>query len=207
MDLGPIFYLLPPPPAKLLDFGVGTGWTSVFFAKRGYDVTGQDIAEDMIALADMNKERYGVSNLQFKICDYEKLDLSNEFDCAVFYDCLHHSVDEEKALAAAYRALKPGGICITVEPGEGHGKTEESKRRMQLYGVTERDMPPGKIIKAGQKAGFHTFKIYARTIGPISLKGGWGEKKSGFKRMAWYFVNYFFQFFAKQKNHVVVLVK
>src|SRR5207244_11070644 len=51
-ELGAILALLPPPPARLLDLGCGTGWTSVFFARAGYDVVGVDLAPDMIAHAE-----------------------------------------------------------------------------------------------------------------------------------------------------------
>jgi len=30
IDIGAILSLLPPPPARLLDLGAGSGWTSVF---------------------------------------------------------------------------------------------------------------------------------------------------------------------------------
>jgi 2-polyprenyl-3-methyl-5-hydroxy-6-metoxy-1,4-benzoquinol methylase len=65
LDLGAIFLLLPPPPARLLDLGVGTGWTSIIFAQRGYQVIGQDIAPAMIELAHQNKQKAGVSNVDF----------------------------------------------------------------------------------------------------------------------------------------------
>ena len=51
IDVGQIFNLLPPPPLKLLDIGIGSGWTSELFALRGYEVLGLDINPDMIALA------------------------------------------------------------------------------------------------------------------------------------------------------------
>ena len=51
--IGTLMSLLPNPPAKVLDLGVGSGWTSVFLARRGYEVTGQDIAPDMIALVNI----------------------------------------------------------------------------------------------------------------------------------------------------------
>jgi 2-polyprenyl-3-methyl-5-hydroxy-6-metoxy-1,4-benzoquinol methylase len=51
MDAAQIMNFLPPAPAKVLDVGVGSGWTSELFAKAGYEVTGIDISPDMIALA------------------------------------------------------------------------------------------------------------------------------------------------------------
>jgi SAM-dependent methyltransferase len=169
MDLGSIMTLLPSPPCKLLDLGIGTGWTSLFFAQRGYDVTGQDIAVDMIALAEKNKSRYNIDSLKFITCDYEDLPFEKEFDCAVFYDSLHHSVDVYQALAAVYRSLKPGGIFIAIEPGSGHSKSKESIKAMELWGVTEKDMPPSLIIKAGKKAGFKSSKVYLRHNKPFEI--------------------------------------
>ncbi|HEY8047945.1 MAG TPA: class I SAM-dependent methyltransferase, partial [Ramlibacter sp.] len=63
VGLGTIMQLLPAPPARVLDLGCGAGWTSTFLGMRGYHVTGQDIAPDMLALARENKRRYGVANL------------------------------------------------------------------------------------------------------------------------------------------------
>jgi SAM-dependent methyltransferase len=159
-DLGAILALLPPVPARLLDLGCGTGWTSVFFAKRGYDVVGVDISPDMIFHANGNKERDDLTNLQFMVSDYESMRFQNEFDCVVFFDALHHAVDEEEAIRQAYRALKPGGVCITVEPGRGHSRMPVSKSAMEKYGVTEKDMPPRWIIKMGKRAGFKKFTVF-----------------------------------------------
>ena len=71
MDIAVIMGLLPPPPARLLDLGCGTGWTSLLFAKRGYQVTGIDISADMIFHANRNKRREGVQNAHFLVGDVE----------------------------------------------------------------------------------------------------------------------------------------
>src|SRR5689334_15699144 len=67
MDLGAVMSLLPDHWIRILDIGVGTGWTSIFYAKRGYHVVGQDIAPDMIALANENKAREGLDNVEFVV--------------------------------------------------------------------------------------------------------------------------------------------
>lgn len=160
VGIGVIMQLLPSPPARILDLGCGTGWTSALFALRGYNVTGHDIAPDMLALARENKKRYAAVSLDFVEGDYEQLPFENEFDAAIFYDSLHHCDDEQAALRMVYRALKPGGILITHEPGEGHSTNPHSVRAMQLYGVNERDMPPWLIMEAGRKAGFRKFSVF-----------------------------------------------
>ena len=158
--LGAIIALLPPPPGRLLDLGCGSGWTSVMYAQRGYFVVGQDIAPDMIELANENKRRSGLGHLGFAVMDYEMLEFRDEFDCAVFFDALHHAEDEVAALASAYRALKPGGTLITHEPGEGHTIQPASLEAMRRFGVTERDMPPRHIMRVARKIGFRGARCY-----------------------------------------------
>lgn len=163
MEIGAMMTFLPKPPARLLDLGCGTGWTSIFFAKAGYDVVGVDICEDMILEARKKKESEGVKNLKFIVSDYEHMNFNQEFDGAIFFDSLHHSVNEEEAIFYVQRALKPNGICVASEPGVGHEATQGAKNAVEKYGVTERDMPPKKIIAAGKKAGFRKFLVYPHT--------------------------------------------
>jgi SAM-dependent methyltransferase len=159
-SIGYVMSLLPPAPARILDLGCGGGWTSIFLAKHGYRVTGQDIAPDMIDLARENAARHGLDDrLDFVCGDFEQIGDHGQFDAAIFFDSLHHAEDEALAIRAAWAALKPGGLLITHEPGEGHATHPDSIEAMRLYGVTERDMPPHLIIARGREAGFTQYRV------------------------------------------------
>jgi SAM-dependent methyltransferase len=136
------------------------GWTSVFFARRGYDVVGVDISPDKIECANLRKAREECDNVRFEVCDYEGLPYHDEFDCVVFFDSLHHAMDEELALRMAYKALKPGGVCLAAEPGEGHSHSPVSLEAVALYNVTEKDMPPRLVRGLGKKIGFRESQVY-----------------------------------------------
>jgi SAM-dependent methyltransferase len=175
VDIGIVMHLLPAPPARLLDLGCGAGWTSVFFARRGYEVTGQDIAPDMVAAAEASRDRHGLANLRFVVSDYESLAFDGGFDCAVFFDSLHHAVDEEAALRSAFRALRPGGVLVTHEPGEGHAENPATKAAVARYGVTEKDMPPRHIVALARRIGFSRARILVNAERLVRLGMGIGE--------------------------------
>ncbi len=192
MDLGAILTLLPAPPARVLDLGVGTGWTSVLLARRGYDVVGQDIAPDMIALAETNQRSAYPLPLRFICCDYERLSFEGEFDAALFYDALHHAEDEWQALRGVYHGLRPGGVCLTVEPGTGHA--EAARTVADRFGVTEKDMPPAHVIAMGRALGFREFRVYRRPVvdpllvDPDRDAGVWRHLRRGVRQLAKAFV-------------------
>ena len=159
IKLGFIQRFLPAAPARLLDMGCGTGWTSWMLSRMGYSVIGQDISPDMIQCANQNKFRFSADDLGFRVCDYEDLDFENEFDGVLFFDCLHHAMDENAALQSAFRALKPGGICVAHEPGTGHSEEEHTRNEVRKYQVTEKDMPPRKIRDMARAIGFTDSKV------------------------------------------------
>ena len=52
--------LLPPPPARVLDVGGGSGVVAVPLAEQGYDVTLLDSSEGMLRVAEERIETAGV---------------------------------------------------------------------------------------------------------------------------------------------------
>ena len=155
-----VLMLLPKPPLKILDLGCGTGWTSFFLAKCGYDVIGVDLSPLAIYHANIKKRKTGLTNIKFEEGNYEDLNYKNHFDCVLFFSSLHHCQNYQIAIESAYNALKDYGICITCEPGKGHSNSKLSRAATNKYQVTELDMPPKYIIKAGKIAGFKPIGIY-----------------------------------------------
>ena len=67
-----LFSLLPPPPASIVEFGCGTGWLSLYLARRGYEVLGVDISEDAVASARRAAETQNLGGIKFVASDYEE---------------------------------------------------------------------------------------------------------------------------------------
>ena len=70
MDIAQLIHFLPPPPARVLDLGCGSGWTSEIMARCGYEVLGVDVAPAMIEIA--NKRVQADLTLAFRVGDYER---------------------------------------------------------------------------------------------------------------------------------------
>lgn len=155
-NLAVIFQLLPPPTGetRIIELGCGVGWLSLLMARRGYLVNGYDIAPEAIAAAENTRDDAGVTGLTYQVGDYEALEFGGRADAVLFYDALHHAEDPSRALQCACRALRPGGMLIAFEPGEGHHDTARAKQIIAEFGVHENDMPPKRIIALGRRAGF-----------------------------------------------------
>ena len=167
IDMGQIMMMLPPPPARILDLGVGSGWTSEMLAYSGYSVLGLDISPEMIALS---KRRITPNlDLRFEVHDYEESIDFGLFDAVVIYDALHHATNEAKVITNVFHCLKPGGKFITIEPGVGHSTSPESLWAMENYGTTEKDMEYARQAELMRKAGFHKVRQYFR-LSYIPLK-------------------------------------
>ncbi len=216
MEIGAIMSLLPRPPARILDVGCGAGWTSLFLARRGYEVVGLDISDDMIAHAEDCRLRAELENAAFVAGDYESACFEQEFDATLFFDSLHHAVDESAALAMAFRALKPGGRCVTSEPGAGHATTEVAVQAREKYDVTEKDMPPHRIIEVGRQVGFRSFRTYphshqVRWALFSDQSGRWlgklGRRYDFFRKLASLASLAKIRFFSEPNNGIVVLFK
>jgi len=72
---------------KILDVCTGTGTQAFAFAKRGYEVMGIDLSEEMLRVAN-KKSKY--ENMRFVVADAAKMPFENDyFDCACISFGLH----------------------------------------------------------------------------------------------------------------------
>lgn len=159
INISVLMSVMRPPPARIVEFGCGTGWLSLIFAQRGYDIVGIDISPDAIAMANQMRDERRLPNATFQTADYENVQISPPADYVIFHDALHHAESEHDALTAAYQALKPGGMVVCIEPGDGHSLSPGSKHAVETWGVHEKDMPPRKIIAHARAAGFRRHMV------------------------------------------------
>jgi SAM-dependent methyltransferase len=101
---------------RVLDLGSGLGESATYFALLGAHVTATDISPGMCELARQTARAHGVE-IDAIATPVEKLDVpAGSYDVVYGANLLHHVQDVEGALAAVFRALKPGGRCFFWDP-------------------------------------------------------------------------------------------
>lgn len=105
-----------PGARSILDLGCGTGKHDLLLSEMGYEVTGIDLSEEMLAVAKAHPRPDTVSSLNFMQSDIRTVRLHKTYDVLVslFHVMSYHLTNDDlSAVFATVRAhLKPGGIFI-----------------------------------------------------------------------------------------------
>ncbi len=112
---------IPNPPAKILDHGFGSGNNLVFFATKGYECYGCEIAEELINIANEKFEKIKIpANLKLIKGDRLAYD-DNFFDIVISWNVIHYLGEKQRVIRVIgdfHRILKKGGVLIlsTLHP-------------------------------------------------------------------------------------------
>jgi SAM-dependent methyltransferase len=129
------------PGTRLLAVACGPGWLSAAAIQRGASVTGVDLAEPMVALAQSRCPTATIRPGDAEHLPYE----AGQFDAVVCSLGLLHFPNPEQAIAEAWRVLTPGGryafTCWTTparNPFMGL-----LLGAVQTHGTMDLPLPPG----------------------------------------------------------------
>jgi 2-polyprenyl-3-methyl-5-hydroxy-6-metoxy-1,4-benzoquinol methylase len=101
---------------RILDVGCGAGVIALELARRGYEVSGVDIAPNMIERARAEAERQEIQ-CDFQVGIAEKLHYGDaEFDVLIALGLLGNILDDRSVLREMARVLKPGGLLLMTIP-------------------------------------------------------------------------------------------
>ena len=101
------------PGDIVLDLGSGGGIDVLLSARRvspGGMAYGLDMTPEMLALANANKEKAGVDNVEFLLGTIENIPLPDDSVDVIISNCVVNlSADKDAVFREALRVLKPGG--------------------------------------------------------------------------------------------------
>jgi SAM-dependent methyltransferase len=97
----------------VLDLGSGGGIDVLLSARRvgpAGKAYGLDMTDDMLALAEANKRKSGLTNVEFLRGTIENIPLPDASVDVIISNCvINLSADKDRVLREAFRVLKPGG--------------------------------------------------------------------------------------------------
>lgn len=104
------------PPLTIADLGAGEGTVAQLLARRAKEVIAVDNSDSMVEYGTGLARKHGVRNLRYRKGDLEDLPIRNgAVDVAFFSQSLHHAQHPERAVAEAYRILKPRGRVVILD--------------------------------------------------------------------------------------------
>jgi ArsR family transcriptional regulator len=85
-------------------------------ARRAKKVIAIDNSEKMVDYGDALARKHGVKNLEYRKGDLEDVPIRDGVvDVAFFSQALHHAQHPGRAVAEAWRILKPGGRIVVLD--------------------------------------------------------------------------------------------
>ena len=156
---------------RVADFCAGLGGPSRYFAHRyGADVTGIELTPARVKGAEELTRRVGLQD-KVRVIEGNVMQVPLEagsIDVVVSQEALLHVPDKQRALAEAYRILKPGGRIVFTD-WVAHRPLSDADRELMWQGMAVTDL--------------HDLPTYAGLVGRAGfvvdavedLTGEWGE--------------------------------
>ena len=146
------------PGETVLDLGSGGG-IDVLLSARRVGPTGKayglDMTDEMLALANDNKRKAGIENVEFLKGEIENIPLPDNSVEVIISNCvINLSADKDKVLREAFRVLKPGGrfaVSDVVTRGEILPEIRQSVLAWVgcIAGALEENVYRSKLAAAG----------------------------------------------------------
>ena len=164
------------PGGRLLEIGSGPGWVTEILLMLGFRVDALEPAADLIVIAEercsslaFHYRHAAPPNVRFHQATLEEVTFEDEsFDGILFFDVLHHVVDERLAMGKCLRFLKPGG-CVGVVEGAWQPGARAMEQaliaEMASFGTLENPFTQAYLDEVLETAGFVEIRRYGGVNG------------------------------------------
>jgi ubiquinone/menaquinone biosynthesis C-methylase UbiE len=166
------------PGERVLDLGSGGG-LDVFLSARavGPDgfATGLDMTDEMIDLAERNRERAGITNASFVKGEIEDIPLADDSVDVVISNCVINLSDDKPAVfREAYRVLVPGGrFAVTDIVATRPFTAEEQADLASWTGCIAGALTLDGFTSGLEQVGFHDIAVeITHSVAPDAVSAG-----------------------------------
>ena len=146
------------PGETVLDLGSGGGIDVLLSARRvapDGKAYGLDMTDEMLALANENKRKSGITNVEFLKGEIESIPLpDNSVDVIISNCVINLSADKDRVLKEGFRVLKPGGRLAVSDVVTRGAMLPEIRQSVLLWvgciaGALEENEYRGKLAAVG----------------------------------------------------------
>ncbi len=167
------------PGEVVLDLGSGAGLDVLLSARRvspGGQAYGVDMTDEMLELANRNRDMAGITNATFLKGSIENVPLPDASVDVVISNCvINLSEDKAAVIREAYRVLRPGGRFAVADMVELDALAPAVKKQLDTWaGCISGTIPVDEYRAALVEAGFAEpeFEVHATQVLPDAGKVG-----------------------------------
>jgi arsenite methyltransferase len=152
----------------VLDLGSGPGLDCFLSAKQVGEtgsVIGLDMTQDMLDLANANRDKLGLKNVEFRKGEMEAMPIDSSSIDVIISNCvINLSPDKDAVFSEAFRVLKPGGRLHVSDVVLNRELTEEERSDLASWaGCRAGALLESDYLERLRAAGFSVARVDSRS--------------------------------------------
>lgn len=153
------------PPMVIADLGSGEGTIAQLMAQRAKKVIAVDNSEKMVEYGSALARTHGIDNLEYRFGDLEDVPIrTRTVDLAFLSQALHHAEHPDRAIAEAWRILKPRGRIAILDLSRHHFEEAREMYADLWLGFTELEVE--RFLKDAGFKNIETAIVYKEQEAP-----------------------------------------
>lgn len=151
------------PGARILDIAAAQGNFSLTFAEMGYDVTWNDLREDLAGYVRLKQER---GEIHFAPGNAFELNFPYSFDGVLITEIIKHVAHPDDLLVKTAQLVKPGGYIVMTTPNGAYFRNTLPKFSECA------DPTVYETVQFKPNADGHIFLLHPDEVQPLASRAG-----------------------------------